>query len=97
MTTQRELEAAFFFSKRTEPAGLSDEALQELGIPVDADDFQRHVAAGKETLAVSNRIKRELGKAAVTCADCSAEITPGTGCSHIRMGTRGKLYRVATY
>ena len=97
MTSKYDLERAYFDNLRWEPAGVDPEVARDLGMAVDADDYDRHLQAAGEVLAATQRVQRELGSKAIVCADCSLEITPGTGCSHIRMGKRGKVYTVATY
>ncbi len=97
MTSQYDLERAYFDNQRWEPAGVDPEVARDLGVAVNAEDFDRHLQAAREVLAVTRRVQRELGSKAIVCADCFADITPGTGCSHIRMGKRGKVYTVATY
>lgn len=97
MTGMNDPKRAQYDNWRWEPAGVDPEVARDLGMAVDADDFDRHVKAAAEVLAATRRVERELGSKAIVCADCSLEVTPGTGCSHIRMGKRGKVYTVATY
>ncbi|OYX38708.1 hypothetical protein B7Z00_01705 [Candidatus Saccharibacteria bacterium 32-50-10] len=98
MTKRSEQIEAFYDNLRTVGAmGGDPDSLRDLGYAIDGDDFEEHVDAGNEVLAVTRRIKCELGSKAIVCADCFRDITPGTGCSHIRMGKRGKVYTVATY
>lgn len=69
--------------------------LEDIGIPVTPDDFERHVQAGREVRALSgdgspvpSKTVRGLG---VFCADCSRDILPGRSCPHFDVNKSGEI------
>lgn len=91
--TQRELDRAFLAGFRTSG---DPEMLEEIGIPVLVDDFNKHVQAGRDVAAAISRNGTPVSagtvrKIAVFCGDCLDDVVAGESCEHISVDTKGKI------
>jgi hypothetical protein len=80
--TTRQLETAFF--EGLNGVDGDPEALREMGIPVDGDDFESHVTAGR---TLRGRLAGNVGK---VCGDCCITVSPGDACVHLQVNNSGQ-------
>lgn len=89
-----QLETAYF-------AGLGNiqgdpEMLEEIGIPLGTEDFNRHIQSGRDMAAALSRNGTPVStdtvrKLAVICGDCCEYVSAGESCEHTTVTAKGKF------